>query len=624
MILAICRDKDAYYSVFANDGLKGHEIVVASDDLEVQEIAKTSTAHRVIYLDQVESFFNVAPEVLVILHNVNTWLSGISYGSLLPAHLLYWTHHVEGGDTTQRIQDAVLEIRSIAGIVEREKPVHIVIGRSKTVYWEDKIIVGYARANGITVSLKNGFSLQRTGNLLKLVFLPVLKEGYRSLRTINVLFRRKKSQLAQPGKFVAIQLCSDVQKHLNHTLPLLRAFEKRGQKAVAVTYEIGNEAERLREENYTVAELEAFLSLQALLKSWIGVLVGCTRSWLRKDSFLANGDGNKYQPYLKNVLWPSVYSFLIQEFPNRYRLDAASNVFFKRYPPVAARFWTDILPQGVIAYQSAVKQDVHPVTFWHPTWPYNVPEPYHENLVPIQYYFCISPAHRDKLFKENGEKAKYTVSGIVWQSLLKEFRNAYSKSFSRTELGIAEQAGKRIIILDAMAVLRGYCSSLEQSLIVNALVELAEENENLFVLIKPHAQHKPGQLEKIFQGRGNGRIKWIAGDVTPYHGINAADIVLTKYSTLAAEAMILDVPSICVLLDNEERWKIYDDAVDYAYSIEELKTRLKRLLNDDYFQEWQKDLNTRMDTYKSYHLSDAYTDRNEIIADTMTEAINKI
>ena len=69
-------------------------------------------------------------------------------------------------------------------------------------------------------------------------------------------------------------------------------------------------------------------------------------------------------------------------------------------------------------------------------------------------------------------------------------------------------------------------------------------------------------------------------NMLPYHALNAADLLITKFSTIALEAMLFKRPVVSILLDGEERFRIYGDAVERANSLEALNEILTMMVSD--------------------------------------------
>lgn len=619
-ILAICRDEKAFLLLASQKNLDFSFIIVVSDDLSVHALAKKNE-FQVAFLDQMESFVDVANHVLTILGAVNSWLINQGDNGYLRKELLYWVQHVEGGDSTQRIQDAVIETRSCFALLDRYRPRKVIFCSGTKYYWEDIIWSECAKQRGVIIQKLWFFNLRKIATDFWDRMRPLAKEIYRSLVTIDAMLRgitlRYKSRGC--GKYVAIQLCSEAPKHLNHTLPLVEAFKKEGLKAVIVTCDIGRNAIKLRKNNYEVAELEAWIPVVSLFYSWFAILKGLIRSKANLSCFLPAGKSGEYTDIIRPVLLRSLQSFFLSEVPYRIRLASACKAFFSHNPPVAARLWTRILFQGVIAYNSMVRKTI---LFWQPGWPYQDPKPYQRYEIPADMVFCLSPEHKNLIEKECPCRQKVYVAGFPWLSKVKTFRDQNTKMNSRSSLKIPDDS-KFVVFLDALTVMRGYCSAKEQFSIVEAAISFAEKHESVCLLIKPHAGHKPGKLEAFFANRLSKRILWLPGIILPHDCINAADLLVTKCSTLAAEAMFFDIPSICVLSEKDRYRDIYEDAVDYACNAEELHSKLEELCDKSYYLSWQASLRERQLQYMKKHLPEPEIECNKFIARKVGEAISK-
>jgi len=66
----------------------------------------------------------------------------------------------------------------------------------------------------------------------------------------------------------------------------------------------------------------------------------------------------------------------------------------------------------------------------------------------------------------------------------------------------------------------------------------------------------------------------------PFHALNAADLLITKLSTIALEAMLFKRPVVSILLDGGGRFRIYGDAVECADSVEALHEILSMMVGD--------------------------------------------
>lgn len=622
-ILAVCRDEAALDSVLSIKGIARENLIIASDDIRLHKNVKAYGDLKIVYYSKMEALFDVAPDVLQILKTVNHWLRNLADEIGVSSDILYWEQHVEGGERAQRIQDAIQEARSCFALFDQLRPSKLIIGAASKPYWEDNVLITCALQRNIPVKKLKSFSFLRMLRGLWQKIRPVAKEMYRIVMTIDSLLRRNASGYGTKGygEYVAIQCCSSVAKHLNHTLPLFKALERAGMKSVIVTSDIGRNAKVLRSQDYKIAELEAWGPPTIILRSWYLSLKAIQYAKSNFSAFLIPGAGGEYATLIRSVLMQSMRNFFLSELPYRIRYYEACKAFFTKNKPVAARLWTRILIQGVLAYRAiAMAGRMQPLLFWQAGWPYNWQWPYIRYDVPADIIFCLSAAHRKKLIVEGQSGSQIFVSAIQWLAHVKDFSTQTTPYQSRINLGVSPQA-KLVIFCDSQVVLGGYLTASEQFLLVSAVVELAEKYEDVCVLIKPHAGHKPGQLEATFKNRGVGRVIWIPGKALPYEGLNAANVVLTKFSTLVAEAMVLGVPSICVLLDKDMRWAIYEDAVDYALRSEILTEKLEALRDENYYEVWAADLREKQKDYMTRHFPEPTEDCYALMASKIKTAL---
>ena len=86
--------------------------------------------------------------------------------------------------------------------------------------------------------------------------------------------------------------------------------------------------------------------------------------------------------------------------------------------------------------------------------------------------------------------------------------------------------------------------------------------------------------------------------ISVFHCNNATDLLITKFSTIAIEAMYLKKPVISVILDGENKFRIYGDAAEYMDDGEDLKKLMNRLVNDDdYILQWTSNLNENVEVF---------------------------
>jgi hypothetical protein len=622
--LVVCRDVEGVPWLRNDLPRTGHSLVVASDDLRVHaEARKIEGVQDVVFLEKVESFYAVAPDVLEILRAVNEWLSRLDHEDGIPRDLLYWVCHCEGGDTTQRIQDALLLVRSYLGLIERLRPSEIVVVRNMSSSWEDDLLVACSARAGLHVRFVGNLGWRGRASRLWTQWRPLLKEIYFSLSIIRAWFRnagRSRPPL-DPQRLVAVQLCSAAKKHFNYCAPLIASLDRSGFQGVALCWGAGGAVNALRQEKRRAIELEAWVGLRVLLTSWRRTANSWSRVRANREDFLKNETGCIHSELLRSVLWSSMRSFFLGEVAHRYRLDSACRNFFAKNPPRAARLWTRVLPQGVTAYR-ALPPGRRPLLFWQPSDSfYTIPWPYEHYDVPVDLVFVISEEHRNALLRKGLSPDRIVIAGFPWLTNLQSFQKRYGKSESRNIVGVKGEPDL-CLLLDPGYVIRGYMAPAEQSLILSTILEVTRDFPNMHLIIKPHPGHLPGMLEALLSKYSLGNVTEVPKDDLPYHALNAADILITKMSMLAVEGMVLGVPTLAVLLDGERRFACFEDAAEYFFGVSDLRARVAELAGNPGLREgWKRKMRANATGYLRRHSSDLMQDPNEIIAHALQERL---
>jgi CDP-glycerol glycerophosphotransferase (TagB/SpsB family) len=110
----------------------------------------------------------------------------------------------------------------------------------------------------------------------------------------------------------------------------------------------------------------------------------------------------------------------------------------------------------------------------------------------------------------------------------------------------------------------------------------------------------------------------------PNHALNAADVFLTKFSTMAIDAMILGVPTICFLLDKDKRWAIYGDAVDYAFTTDQLDLKLEKLRDPDCRKIWRDGLRSSQARFIEQEFPKPLGNNADLVARKVRESVDAL
>ena len=605
--------------------VRARTVVVASDDGRVHREAQRRWGVRdTVFFEQNASMFTVAADVKRTLAALNDWLRAGAVPGGARADLLYWPSHTEGGDATQRIQDALLLLRSFDTLLEKHQPAELWIVEDATPQWENTLLEARARAADIPITWvpaqKNRVAL--AARMWWATWRPLAKEVVFSARVVAAHFRRLRYGRPQidDARSVLIQLCDSATKHLNHTIPLMEAIGHRGLQGVVGGWNAASAVRKLRRHGLTAFEFEAWVPVGAIVGSWWRAWRSWRAARRRFAQFLPPRAEAPYEALLRPILWASIRSFHMGELPQRLRLDVACRAFFATHQPRAARLWTRVLPQAVTAFR-AMPPEGGTLLFWQPGWAYNVPEPLRDYPVRADLIFALSREHTRVLVADGASPSQVVVAGLPWLEVMHRFARDYAKSASREHLGIPLTASP-CVLFDPSSVARGYLSPVEQEWQVRTLLAVASRHPEMHLVVKPHPAHRPGALEAAVAEYSLPNVTYVRPTGPTYHALNAADVLVTKASTLAIEGMCLDVQTIVALFDREEGFKVYEDAVNYAETPEALEAALERLTsNPAEFSAWREDLRARSLRYLAKHGLELDTNPNEVIADVLAERL---
>ncbi|MDD4601883.1 MAG: hypothetical protein PHQ46_12650 [Negativicutes bacterium] len=625
-ILVICRDmKDIHLLSRIKHNIM-NRYIVASDDIRVHKaIENLSWVNEVCFVEQMESFYTVADDVLRILRKINQWLKSIGDdGHGIPQDLLFWISHCEGGMTTQRIQDILLMIRSYLYLLDNKKVERIIILCSPEYKWEDDVLRRTARSKSIPVHEISRFRFKRLIFQAVALVKMMAHEPYYILKILQSKFLSLacKTEADNPSKEVIFQMFSSADKHVELVAPVMKSMEKIGYHPIAQCWSARVGANKIRQKGLRADEVEKWVSILDILASIYLVLRTLAKALKVKNKFITHHEFCYKEIPLGALLWFSVIYFIWTELGQRYRLKAALNSCFSYHHPVAIKLWGGMsFAEGIIAWKNLMQEQKRkkPLLFNYMLSAVGIKEPYAEKQKdPTELFLASSVSIKEML--EAGSSPKHIV--VVGQGRhddIPKFRAKYSMVGSRTYLKIPGHF-KVYLLFDSNYIIRGYLSSQEQFQCVRCLLNFVRENQSVALMIKPHPMHHSGRLEKIIKDYSLENVFLIDKLMLPYHALNAADVLVYKFSTLGYEAMLFEKPGISVILDGESNFKLYKDGTEYIDSTDNLMKLLKKIVDDDTFRhEWIKVRLKKQKDFLEYH----FPDNSRPKADLAAEAIDR-
>lgn len=591
-VLIVCRDLKSARRLRRFKPEFQSRYILASDDPRVQELAKEYLwIDEICWIEQMESFYNVADDVIRLTEIVNEWLKTLAdnkYG--FPEELFFFTRHVEGGMTTQRIQDLLLLIRSYHYLFDTYEITSVIVLSQPGLGWEDDVLISMAQSMGCRTQFIGRYRLSVLAKTIVSVLNTLGMEPYWlfDLVRARIAGRYESEKTGNYDKEIVFQLCSSAYKHIENITPLMNALKDRGYNPVALTWRALTGARLVRQEGLSAEELEKWCSFSDVWRSISGVFWTWKKAKGKKREFLSHPALNYRSVPLGSLLWPSVRFFIIAELAQSYRLRQALKKYFKSRVPLAIKLWgSTALREGYLAWKS-LDPKKSPLIFFYAVGAY-IDWPYEESDSPVDLLFVAGETHRRIAIKSNSiPLGNIEICGQARYEELDVFRKKYSAEQSRIVLKIPHTFTMHIF-LDTGYIIRGFLSIQEQVTITNFLLNFSSDHPSVALIIKPHPGHKVGILESLIDTHALKNVFLVDKNTLPYHALNTADMLITKFSTLGIEAMLFGCPVICCVLDGEQRFNIYENASDYIDRIESLEDLLLKLVTDnDFRKKWHE------------------------------------
>lgn len=591
--LVICRAKDDTRLLDKIDRKPGDRYIVASDDPQVhRELEHYPWIETVCWLENKETFYDVADDVLNLLDEINGWLISLGEGRfLLPKEILYWIRHSEGGFTTQRLQDLLLLVRSYSSLVADLKVSSIVVLSSSGITWEDRVLMAVADSMKVNVTIVG----RRNNQFMKEAIADtkcLAREVSQVLTVSSTKFRSLATDSCDRSseRRIVFQLMGWAEKHVEGVLPLMKALEAKGADTVALCW-CGekfirkNGAYRVRREGLKAVELESYLPLSSLLKGPFLLMATWMHARRRRRSF-ADDPALKYHGViLGSLLWPSIRHFFFHELLPRYRFHMATKSYLAKVaPPACVKIWGGMSFFETRTLLNNLKDREDTLITEVPIAAVGFPWPYFPKKEHVDIFLAAGKCRQKLLLEEGVSPDQVAIVGSSRYEHITEFQEKFSPVESRKLLNIP-LSYDHYLMYDSNKVLRGFMSSREQTEVILSLLSVMEAHKNAALLIKPHPGHQAGMLESMVQAKGLDNVFIVDKLMLPYHAINAADLLLTRISTIGVEAMLFRRPVVPVLFIDEKRFEIYNEASETLRSTRELETFLKSYIEDRTFRE---------------------------------------
>jgi hypothetical protein len=597
-ILVICRELGDLPLLDQVRGKSQQAVIVASDNIDVQQPAEKRTGvTKACFIELTETMYDVADDVLRIRGAINQWMASlVTDGEGVPKELLFFEHHAEGGMTTQRIQDSLLLIRSYRRLFEENSVSHLVLRRRINSRWEDDALVQTARSSGIQVEEYRsiGYSVAEKLRLLPVdrhllgrirrVYIP--KQQLRFLQRLKLyvdvvrarLRTRNRKAIDDENLEIAFLLGASSDKHVKNILPLMNEFQHRGTyRPIALCWRAAKGAAKVRFQGLPAIEFEAWVPLSRVREVWRRVRRTRARIMSRQEELQRNSNLSYEGVALIPLIQPSLDHLINFQVYDRFFLRLAAERYFSQNRPEAIKTWGDsVLDLGAICHDIVQRVCKPPSLMFHYSigtgsdWPYAV----HNSDV----YLAADELEKRFLIRYGADPSSVVVTGQARYDHLPSFQEEYSKDDSREYLGLPSESKLYAFYVLGYPI-RGLESRREFLTVASKLLEFFKQGTNGTLLIKPHPSDSAnsfGELKRAYPPSDT--IFWYDKGTLPYHCVNAADVVITKMSTVGIESILLGVPLVSISLDSERRYQeMYGDVPERLETLEGLLAFLKYL-----------------------------------------------
>jgi len=642
-VLFICREERHLWIL---DRLSGEgDVVVASDSTTVRRTAAGRDAVvDVVYFEEMQTLFDVAEAVMTARDRLNRWFSSLQTGT--PAHrdVLFWRPYPEGGGT-QRLLDATLLIDSVQSLLSDHDPDSVVLPQSLATRFDDRAIRATVRSAGVDLSTVNppaAEAVRLVGGDPNAYFygrherLPIPRYALWVARAGQFLGAMISSRLryALPGvgetlpsfwsddHTVVVHHRGSGDKHRKDTTSVLPGFfDRPGFSPRVVTWR--NEPGRSMVEKYGLSTVP--LDGAAPLSSALSASADAVRLWRRavaRRNGLADESALTYRGIdMIPILWPEIRRFFRLYVPDRICLWEASRRYFADNSPAAMRYAGGgaHVPEGIVV-RRAVERVSDPFTFTYRLNPFHVPYPYFRGFLPVNdRYFVAGQLERQRLENLGVPDARISEVGTSGVDEIREFLAAHSKEDSLRELGI--DPGDLTVYFAPQAGRRGALTEREKRSVAEGLFRCANQHPTLSLMVKPHPNDTTSLLLSLEAEYRSENVSLIESSVSPFHCINAADVVITKSSLTGFEAFLMGTPVISVVLDDDRWFDQYGEAATRFRDVENLREFLGELVDDpDVRERWFDRSTARIEPFVERNL--LVTDNpNERIADSVESAV---
>ena len=560
-LLIVCYENMNIENIIEANKYK-YNIHISSYDITL--INKYKNHEEVInsfFLEQNVVLFDISDEVLDIVKVINQDID-----KYFDKDLFFGTH-IEGGFTSQAIQDIVLFSKSLKNIIKKYKIINVIDIYNKEFYQQSRYIENYCIEDNINYK-KINFTLKNNFHFLKIK--KYLYEPYRFYQYIKFKITNSKKSTIK-NKSIVISLLSDKTKFLN----LIKTFveivhTKTNYEIVYLTQTVDKNSTQVNHIKDSIILLEHQISLVQYVRSFFKFLkdiyIYHKKKGILKEKYISTY-GYQYSHEILEALKANIYI----NSAYKYRYNSAMNLFIdSNYNKILAlKLWGGVgLYEGIVTAKYIKENYPCIYTFDFHIGINLIAFPYKPKNT-SNYDFVFVDSEYEKIsYLDNMPKDKIILfENFKQNSIISDFMLKYSRFESLSVMKI-NKSYKHYVLIDIQAYVPGLSDLQEIIDFVYLAKTLASAYNEFYFLIKPHPAFKHKSfLEEHVQDIKNIQIFTKTDPIL--HLLNVADIVITKFSTIGLEAILFEKIVISMIY-NDKRWKNFGEGAIYINKFDEI------------------------------------------------------
>jgi hypothetical protein len=536
-------------------------IYIASYDISfLNEVKKNKYVKRVFSIEKNITIFDVSSEVVSVIEDINQELTKYFTKELK------FSRHVEGGYTSQAIQDTILFKKSIESLIYENKITHIFDFYCREYYKQSQYTMSFAEECNIEYKRKNF-------NFIKSLFIfnkikIYLYEPYKLFHFIKIYFRKNNNKIIRKNSIV-FSLHSDKMKFINLLNKISTVIdESNDYNSVYLTQSVSKDSKNMAHLKGDVIMLENYMCIADFFKSFC-VMSKNLKIWFKnKDRIMKSFE--KYGCLLENEIKGAIFANIVIDSAYKYRYIKAIDKFLSinNSNIMAFQLWGGIsLFEGASCAElikdryTRIRTIFFCVGFGLKHFPY-----FPLDTKNLDYMLV------DTLYEKNIHLYQnYTDNQVV---LLENFKfdvavdkTNYSKSDLLNHINVKDKY-KLYILVDIQVHIPGLINLQELLDFMLGVRIMSNKYKKYLFLIKPHPAFKNINLLNN-QLKNISNIKIFNRNYSIHKLLYLADVVVTKFSTIGVEAILLNKLVISVI-NNESKWKNYENGAIYVDKFEDI------------------------------------------------------